>query len=221
MARETQEAEDTRPLGLAQVLAEELRKTKGIYTSYESLDDVFEKQHEAELTALCFSGGGIRSATFGLGIVQALAKQGLLSKFDYLSTVSGGGYLGTWLSAWVCREHQHRTNLDDRIEQARWSDDLLDHFALRFVQFVRPRRRRYVDRLTGTGLEFLKVQRPVILCTRKPKPVLNERALSRLIALIHRPKLRDRLMGLIDDHKGVVRQVIEQRRWRCPGRFAR
>ena len=114
MARETQEAEDTRPLGLAQVLAEELRKTKGIYTSYESLDDVFEKQHEAELTALCFSGGGIRSATFGLGIVQALAKQGLLSKFDYLSTVSGGGYLGTWLSAWVCREHQHRPNPDDR-----------------------------------------------------------------------------------------------------------
>jgi hypothetical protein len=51
------------------------------------------------LTGLCLSGGGIRSATFCLGIVQVLARQGLLRQFDYLSTVSGGGYLGTFLSA--------------------------------------------------------------------------------------------------------------------------
>jgi hypothetical protein len=54
--------------------------------------------------ALCFSGGGIRSATFGLGVLQALARSGLLPRFDYLSTVSGGGYLGSWLSAWIHRE---------------------------------------------------------------------------------------------------------------------
>jgi len=60
-------------------------------------------------TALCFSGGGIRSATFGLGVVQALAHLRLLDKFDYLSTVSGGGYLGSWLSAWV---HRHREGLE-------------------------------------------------------------------------------------------------------------
>jgi hypothetical protein len=54
-------------------------------------------------TALCFSGGGIRSASSGLGIVQGLARYGLLDKFDYLSTVSGGGYLGGWLSAWIHR----------------------------------------------------------------------------------------------------------------------
>src|SRR6266436_9460722 len=51
--------------------------------------------------ALCFSGGGIRSATFGLGILQGLARCGLLEKFHYLSTVSGGGYIGSWLSAWI------------------------------------------------------------------------------------------------------------------------
>ncbi len=55
-------------------------------------------------SALCFSGGGIRSATFGLGILQGLARQGLLGEFDYLSTVSGGGYLGSWLSAWIHRK---------------------------------------------------------------------------------------------------------------------
>jgi hypothetical protein len=54
-------------------------------------------------SALCLSGGGIRSATFGLGVVQGLARHDLLQKFDFLSTVSGGGYLGGWLSAWIHR----------------------------------------------------------------------------------------------------------------------
>ncbi|MHB8746703.1 MAG: patatin-like phospholipase family protein [Gammaproteobacteria bacterium] len=58
------------------------------------------------LTALCLSGGGIRSATFALGVVQGLAKMGILERFDYLSTVSGGGYLGAWLSAWIQRHPQ-------------------------------------------------------------------------------------------------------------------
>lgn len=55
------------------------------------------------LSALCISGGGIRSATFALGAIQALAEQGLLAQFDYLSTVSGGGYIGGWLTAWKQR----------------------------------------------------------------------------------------------------------------------
>ena len=53
------------------------------------------------LIGLAFSGGGIRSATFNLGILQALAHERLLSAFDYLSTVSGGGYIGGWLMAWM------------------------------------------------------------------------------------------------------------------------
>ncbi|HEY0763301.1 MAG TPA: patatin-like phospholipase family protein [Pyrinomonadaceae bacterium] len=55
-------------------------------------------------SALCLSGGGIRSATFNLGILQGLARHGLLERFDYLSTVSGGGFIGGWLSAWIARE---------------------------------------------------------------------------------------------------------------------
>lgn len=49
-------------------------------------------------TGLALSGGGIRSATFALGVVSALARRGLLSQFDYLSTVSGGGYLGAFVT---------------------------------------------------------------------------------------------------------------------------
>jgi hypothetical protein len=65
------------------------------------LPGVIGKLHDANLSALCFSGGGIRSATFCLGALQGLASKGLLDKFDYLSTVSGGGYLGGWLAAWT------------------------------------------------------------------------------------------------------------------------
>ena len=54
---------------------------------------------ERPLVGLALSGGGIRSATFGLGVLQALKQHGGLARFDYLSTVSGGGYIGGWLSA--------------------------------------------------------------------------------------------------------------------------
>lgn len=43
---------------------------------------------------LALSGGGIRSATFCLGLLRGLAKTGALRRVDYLSTVSGGGYTG-------------------------------------------------------------------------------------------------------------------------------
>ena len=51
------------------------------------------------LAGLALSGGGIRSASFCLGALQALDNAGVLKSIDYLSTVSGGGYIGTSLSA--------------------------------------------------------------------------------------------------------------------------
>jgi Patatin-like phospholipase len=59
------------------------------------------------LVGVCFSGGGIRIATFNLGLITALAKRGYLKQIDYLSTVSGGGYIGSWLTAWIKRESCH------------------------------------------------------------------------------------------------------------------
>ncbi len=58
-------------------------------------------QHD--LVGLAFSGGGIRSATFNLGVLQALAKLKILHYVNYLSTVSGGGYIGGWLAAMIHR----------------------------------------------------------------------------------------------------------------------
>ena len=85
-------------------------------------NELYRALNGLNASALCISGGGIRSATFALGVIEALAvhprrkidaedgekgnspKTSLLSQFDFLSTVSGGGYIGSWLSAWIARE---------------------------------------------------------------------------------------------------------------------
>jgi hypothetical protein len=53
----------------------------------------------AQVIGLALSGGGIRSSAFCLGALQALDVRGLIEKIDYLSSVSGGGYIGTSMTA--------------------------------------------------------------------------------------------------------------------------
>jgi len=68
-----------------------------------------DMMHAANLNALCLSGGGIRSASFSLGAIQELARFSdtsnklLLPELDYISTVSGGGYTGAWLTSLIRR----------------------------------------------------------------------------------------------------------------------
>jgi hypothetical protein len=84
----------------------------------------------SSLVGLALSGGGIRSATFALGFLQALAEKKLLWIFDYLSTVSGGGYVGGWWSAWLSRIDRVPQDglfpLDERLEPDRFPAILLD-----------------------------------------------------------------------------------------------
>jgi hypothetical protein len=70
---------------------------------------IYQLLHAVKQKALCLSGGGIRSGTFALGLFQGMARHKLLAEFDYLSTVSGGGYIGSWLTAWI---HRHRDGLE-------------------------------------------------------------------------------------------------------------
>ncbi len=121
-----------RPLSLAQILVEETELLDGPFPDdhpvkvlvAKNFDGTLDKEVLEELrryihgrhpkqTGLCLSGGGIRSATFGLGVLQSLAKLQLLDKFDYLSTVSGGGYIGSWLTAWM---HRHPRGLDGVVD---------------------------------------------------------------------------------------------------------
>ena len=103
------------PLPLYEVLEEEYVSLHGPLPDEhyqknpdERLKDIYTLIHalKKRRAALCISGGGIRSATFALGVLQGLTRIGLLKEFDYLSTVSGGGYVGSWLSAWIHRDPQ-------------------------------------------------------------------------------------------------------------------
>lgn len=60
----------------------------------DAIDAFVKNPHR---TGIAFSGGGIRSATISLGFAEALAVQGRFYGFDMMSTVSGGGYFGSFL----------------------------------------------------------------------------------------------------------------------------
>ena len=77
--------------------------SRSVYRAAAPIADVYKRAADLGLMGLCFSGGGIRSATFNLGILQGLAELNLLRCFDYLSTVSGGGYIHQWFAAWSQR----------------------------------------------------------------------------------------------------------------------
>jgi choline dehydrogenase-like flavoprotein len=50
-----------------------------------------------QTVGLALTGGGVRSATFALGVLQTLSKLNRLRDVDFLSTVSGGGFTGSFL----------------------------------------------------------------------------------------------------------------------------
>lgn len=97
-------------IGVTAMLADEFNLLHGGTYDTENPpppDQLFQAIHALpkgeRRTALCLSGGGIRSASFALGVLQGLAKAKILGEFHYLSTVSGGGYIGAWLSVWRSR----------------------------------------------------------------------------------------------------------------------
>ena len=58
---------------------------------------------QGERLGICLSGGGIRSAAFSLGAMQALQDNGKLAAADYLAAASGGAYLA---SGWAVSNAQ-------------------------------------------------------------------------------------------------------------------
>jgi hypothetical protein len=101
---------DSDILGAREVLCDELdvieqrRKRRDCVTACSinrDLETHEERTRRFDLSALCLSGGGIRSAAFCLGVLQVLAAKRLLRQFDFLSTVSGGGFIGGWLQVLI------------------------------------------------------------------------------------------------------------------------
>src|ERR1041384_2441771 len=84
--------------------------------------DVSDEQKRQPIVGLAFSGGGIRSATFCLGVLRALAggaktdsNRISLRGVDLLSTVSGGGYVGAFLGALYSREGANPESVEQQL----------------------------------------------------------------------------------------------------------
>lgn len=117
MSEPLQDPETTAQKTFAEALAVERvhlkDRRKQLFTGRAAQDS--DEALNDSLFGICFSGGGIRSATFNLGILQGLAGQRMLKLADYLSTVSGGGYIGSWFHGVVSREpFKNPTNGDGK-----------------------------------------------------------------------------------------------------------
>ena len=86
---------------------------------------------------LALSGGGIRSATLSLGLVQGFSRYDRLFDFDYLSTVSGGGYFGCFLSSlFVPGERRGQLKRDENPSATDEKDSALNKALRKFVEDV-------------------------------------------------------------------------------------
>jgi hypothetical protein len=105
--------------------------------------DVYRTAFNSNLKGLCFSGGGIRSATFNLGILQALAARRKLGSFDYLSTVSGGGYIHQFLASWIACENlakveEQLSPLPEDSVRTAWPDPI--RWLRRYSNYLTPQK---------------------------------------------------------------------------------
>ncbi len=92
-----------------------IRKRRRLMTKPAGSPDDSELKN---VTGLALSGGGIKSATFCLGVVQELVKRGLFQQMDYLSTVSGGGYFGGFISSFLGTPASGDTTPENRAKEA-------------------------------------------------------------------------------------------------------
>jgi hypothetical protein len=148
---------------------------------------VVKRAHEAALAGLAFSGGGIRSATFNLGILQALAEKKMLGDFDYLSTVSGGGYIGAWYSKWLKLSYGNIDTLQEKLAPGTKAEPVRrEPDEIRFL-------RQYSNYLTPrTGL--FSADTWTLLATYFRNTVLN---LTILVALLAAVLILPRLLSFL------------------------
>ncbi len=139
-------------------------------------------EQASRLSGLALSGGGIRSASFALGVLQGLARAGVLERVDYLSTVSGGGYIGSSLTWFVHRGYSVKGGKvpfgvpgegvrEARPGKGKGEKDVSDRS--RILNFLR-QRGNYLDPGKGLNLAslFAVVLRSMVLALAVYVPVL-------------------------------------------------
>ena len=99
-------------------LVEQEMLARGVWSGNPTAADIYKVVAGSQLTGVCLSGGGIRSATFNLGVLQGLAQLGLLPNVDYISSVSGGGYIHEFLAGWILQNGSKSKVIAQLIPQA-------------------------------------------------------------------------------------------------------
>jgi hypothetical protein len=132
------------------VLAElaDIEKRRGVTSpQFDPKKNWIEHCLEKNLFGVCISGGGIRSATFALGVLQGLREKELLSQADYISTVSGGGYIGSWLQGLAFHDPaNYQTVLDPKREPKPSRQDPIT-FLRKYSNYLAPRNGLSLDAL--------------------------------------------------------------------------
>jgi len=107
-----------RLVDIASVVKKELviieKRRNRIYPNNDNVNGV-----DTDLIGLALSGGGIRSAVTNLGVLYEMSRVGLFRSVDYLSTVSGGGYIGCCISSLLSLTDSAET--DDKANQSIYS----------------------------------------------------------------------------------------------------
>src|SRR5579872_32481 len=106
------------------------------------------------------------------------------------------------------------------IDQASGPDNLLNHYTRGFREFVRAGCSRHVNGLVHAILKLFESERPIVQSARHAETEGYQRFLTGAVTVVHAPQLRDRLVALIDEQQGVMREIIEQRRRRLSGQAA-
>jgi hypothetical protein len=128
----------------------------------------YQIENKVHAIGLALSGGGIRSATFSLGVLVALAKRGVLPQIDYLSTVSGGGYLGSFLSAFLNSTGSESIGL--RSDQSPFLREWSEAAALRHI--------RHHSKYLATGSAWQQLK---MICAQLLGMVLNGLAIALVV----------------------------------------
>jgi hypothetical protein len=131
--RERRKKDPTQPPGFTfeEVFAEELREIESrwgqVYRQGPRRRIANREESDPtvahELAGIGFSGGGIRSAAFNLGVTQALHRSGAFDHLDYMSTVSGGGYLGSSISTLMRTREKTKSEIDGTVTISRTEDE--------------------------------------------------------------------------------------------------
>ena len=113
-----------------------------------------------------------------------------------------------------------RAHHDLRIEQAGWTDNLLDHLP-GTGQLIFAGRGGNIDDLVESLVELLEVQRAVVIGRGQAEPVLDQTLLARAVAVIHGAHLRQGDVALVHDEQKILGEIIDQRKRRGTRRTAR